>query len=112
VLFAGKQNASLVAKLPDVPWSELDACLLAGATFLRTYKCAYPPRGVLTLAPARFALAALAAATDADLVVVGSKGLTGVKRAVLRSTSTHLIENASCPCLVYREPSEPFEIDG
>ena len=64
--------------------------------------------------PARFALATLAATTRADLIVVGSRGLTGLKRGVMRSTSTYLIENASCPCLVYREPpvSEPFEMDG
>ena len=46
---------------------------------------------------------------EADLLVVGSKGTTGLRRAVYPSVSTHCVENASCPVLVYRERVDPAD---
>ncbi len=48
---------------------------------------------------------AVAAAEDlaADVIVVGSRGMGGLRRAVLGSVSDHLVRHASCPVLVVRD---------
>jgi nucleotide-binding universal stress UspA family protein len=50
-------------------------------------------------------IAALAKELDVDLVVVGSRHLTGVKRFVLGSTSRALIGESTRPLLVVPEPA-------
>jgi len=50
-------------------------------------------------------IAALAEELDVDLVVVGSRHLTGVKRFLLGSTSRALIGDAKRPLLVVPEPA-------
>lgn len=50
-------------------------------------------------------IAALAEELDVDLVVVGSRQLTGVKRFLLGSTSRALIGDAKRPLLVVPEPA-------
>ena len=44
----------------------------------------------------------------ADLVIVGSRGLSGFKKAFLGSVSDHLMHHLKCPVLVTRfaEPTE------
>lgn len=37
---------------------------------------------------------------DADVVVIGSRGRGGIKRALLGSVSDHVVRNASCPVIV------------
>jgi nucleotide-binding universal stress UspA family protein len=46
----------------------------------------------------------LETAGSADLVVVGSRGMGAVKRSVLGSVSTHLVEHAPCPVTVVPGP--------
>lgn len=46
------------------------------------------------------ALVALAGELPATVIVVGSRGRGGLKRAVLGSVSDHLVRNAPCPILV------------
>jgi nucleotide-binding universal stress UspA family protein len=53
-----------------------------------------------TLAFGTPAAVLLQAADDADLVVVGSRGLGGFKGLVLGSTSHHLAHHATCPLVV------------
>ena len=43
----------------------------------------------------------------ADLVVVGSRGLTAAKRLLLGSVSTALVTHAACPVLVVRPATTP-----
>lgn len=50
-------------------------------------------------------IAALAEELDVDLVVVGSRHLTGVKRFLLGSTSRALIGDSTRPLLVVPEPA-------
>jgi nucleotide-binding universal stress UspA family protein len=45
-----------------------------------------------------------AAATFADLIVVGSRGLGPVASAIRGSVSVHLVDHAGCPVLVARSP--------
>lgn len=42
--------------------------------------------------------------TFSDLIVIGSRGLGPVARAVLGSVSAHLVDHAPCPVLVVRSP--------
>lgn len=42
----------------------------------------------------------------ADLLVVGSRGLSGATQALLGSVSSYLISHASCPVVVYRAIAE------
>lgn len=44
----------------------------------------------------------LAEKEDADLIVIGSRGLGAVERFVLGSTSERVVRHASCPVLVAR----------
>lgn len=46
------------------------------------------------------ALCRLAAEVDARAIVIGSRGRSGLKRAVLGSVSDHVVRNAPCPVVV------------
>ena len=48
----------------------------------------------------------LAEESDAGLVVVGSRGLDGVRRAHLGSTSASVVSHAHAPVLVVREKAQ------
>jgi nucleotide-binding universal stress UspA family protein len=48
------------------------------------------------------ALVEFSANEKADLVVVGTRGMTGFKKLILGSVSSGLISHASCPVLVVR----------
>jgi len=49
----------------------------------------------------------IAAAADADLVVVGNRGRGNLAAALLGSTSAKVADEAPCPVVVVRAPSEP-----
>jgi nucleotide-binding universal stress UspA family protein len=55
---------------------------------------------VLVHGPAGPALCQLADELPADVVVIGTRGLGGLRRAVLGSVSDHVVRNASCPVVV------------
>jgi nucleotide-binding universal stress UspA family protein len=52
------------------------------------------------------AIAAHADAHDVAVIVIGSRGLKGLKSMLLGSTSKHLIERSSRPVLVVRHPED------
>ena len=49
--------------------------------------------------------ALLAAAEGADLVVVGARGLGGLREALLGSVSHEVLQHARCPVVVIRHPA-------
>jgi nucleotide-binding universal stress UspA family protein len=48
----------------------------------------------------------IATDSNADLIVMGSRGLTGVKRVLLGSVASHVLRHAPCPMLVVKEPDD------
>jgi nucleotide-binding universal stress UspA family protein len=50
------------------------------------------------------ALCEFARQVGADVIVVGSRGRGGIKRAFLGSVSDHVVRNAPCPVVVARHP--------
>jgi nucleotide-binding universal stress UspA family protein len=50
-----------------------------------------------------FAIAAAAKRTNADLIVMGSRGLTGVKHALLGSVAERTVRVAHCPVLTVKQ---------
>lgn len=57
-------------------------------------------------APAR-EIVDLAARLDADVIVLGTHGRRGVRRAVLGSVAEHVVRLAGCPVFVVREKGHP-----
>ena len=51
------------------------------------------------------ALCALVDELSAEVIVMGSRGLGGIKRALLGSVSDHVVRNAHCSVLITRESS-------
>jgi nucleotide-binding universal stress UspA family protein len=54
-------------------------------------------------------IVALAKELGAGLIVVGSRGLGGLRRALLGNVSDSVVEHAHCPVLVVRQEEEPEE---
>lgn len=46
------------------------------------------------------------AKAGADLLVVGSRGLSGLSKLLLGSVSSYLVANVACPVVVYRPAKE------
>jgi len=51
-------------------------------------------------------IVALAEELQADLIVMGSRGLGGVRRALMGSVSDSVVRHAHCPVLVVRQEKE------
>ena len=93
---------------PDAPWEALDEALLrVQERALERFGEAscWPPRGAALAggSGARGTLLDAAERLGAAMIVVGTRGLGGVGRAVSPSVATHLAENAPCPVLTWRE---------
>jgi nucleotide-binding universal stress UspA family protein len=58
----------------------------------------------VTILPGTPALTLVEVAADADLVVVGSHGRTGLSRLVLGSVAMAVVQHAPCPAVVVRTP--------
>ena len=99
VMFAGTRNEAFVHQTRDaVRWDDLDARVAKVASAQRSFRCGYPPRGVVVSGPARLALCDAVVRFEVDLLVVGSKGTTGLRRAVFPSVSVSVFcSQTVCP---------------
>lgn len=61
---------------------------------------------VLHAAPAD-AIVEVASSTGADLIVMGTRGLTGLKHVLLGSVAERTVRTAPCPVLTIRSTSDP-----
>jgi len=55
-----------------------------------------------------FAIAAAAERVHADLIVMGSRGLTGLKHVVLGSVAERTVRQAACPVLTVKDRGKPL----
>jgi nucleotide-binding universal stress UspA family protein len=53
----------------------------------------------------------IAQRTNIDLIVMGSRGLKGMKRMLLGSVASHVLRHAPCPTLVVKEPEDEIVDD-
>lgn len=65
-----------------------------------------PVETVVAWGDAGQAICTLAEELGADAIIVGSRGLGGVKRFLLGSVSTHVVRNAPCPVVVVPDPDD------
>ncbi|HEY8369319.1 MAG TPA: universal stress protein [Thermodesulfobacteriota bacterium] len=65
-----------------------------------------PCRTVLRHGPVADEIVKLAAEERADLLVVGSRGLTGIRRLLLGSISNEVAVKAPCPVLIVKQPQQ------
>ena len=77
----------------QVRWVEEAGGAVAGAHFRITR----PDQGILTIGED----------VGTGLIVLGSRGLGGVKRALMGSVSDSVVRHAHCPVLVVRKEHEP-----
>lgn len=62
--------------------------------------------GVAIAEPASVAIVAQAEALPADLIVIGTRGLTGLKHVVLGSVAERVVRTAPCPVLTVKAAAE------
>jgi nucleotide-binding universal stress UspA family protein len=62
-------------------------------------------RGTVKRGDPRIVLEETAKAEQADLVVVGSHGRSGIQRLLLGSVAAHVVTHAPCPVLVVKTPA-------
>lgn len=79
----------------------------AAATIERLLKTTHIPKRLVETTVVRFgrsfhAIADVARTRKVDLIVISTHGYTGVKRAVLGSTTERVVRHATCPVLVLR----------
>jgi nucleotide-binding universal stress UspA family protein len=63
------------------------------------------PQVARTVVPGPAAMTLIDIALDADLLVVGSHGRTGLRQLVLGSVANACVQHAACPVVVIRLPS-------
>lgn len=65
-----------------------------------------PPEVVRTALPGSAALTLVDVAEDADLLVIGSHGYTGLRRLLLGSVASAVVQHSVCPVVVIRLPED------
>jgi nucleotide-binding universal stress UspA family protein len=95
----GGDKPQRVPRTEDDPvlCAALDGARAAGLAARAELLLGYPPKQILRVAHE----------IDADLIVVGSRGLGRMKSAVLGSTSHEVLANSDRPVLVVREADVP-----
>jgi nucleotide-binding universal stress UspA family protein len=104
--FGAELHLAHVVPLSGLGESEAQAALAglrvptAAAVASRSVtKALSPDLGLLDLAKER----------QADLIVMGTHGRSGLKHIRLGSTAARVVENARCPVLTVRDPGQSYE---
>ena len=63
--------------------------------------------GIALSDPASAAIVAQAGSLPADLIVMGTRGLTGLKHVVLGSVAERVVRTAPCPVLTVKADAQP-----
>ena len=64
---------------------------------------------VVTRGPAWSQIVIMAKTTNADLIILGTRGRTGLKHALMGSTAERVVRHATCPVLVVHLPAEAIK---
>ena len=67
-----------------------------------------PPETYVCTGAADVEISRAARDMEADLIIMATRGFTGLKRYFLGSTTAHLVRSAPCPVLVVREHEREF----
>jgi nucleotide-binding universal stress UspA family protein len=81
---------------------EADARKVAAQSAQRVSEAGFQAAVVVSHGHIGHRIVELAESTHADLVVVGSRGLTGMTRYLMGSVSDAVVKYAACPVLVFR----------
>jgi len=76
-------------------------------TLRQTIKEGIPAVVVVTMGTAWNQIIAMAKSWNADLIVIGTHGRTGLKHALMGSTAERVVRHATCPVLVVHAPGNP-----
>jgi nucleotide-binding universal stress UspA family protein len=98
-----RQLRAMIAEVEHERRSAVGKILARAAAELRT-KLSRVTRSMPIGHPGEAILAA-AAGFDADVIVVGARGLGGMKRLLLGSVSERVLRDARCPVLIVKGPS-------
>jgi len=74
-------------------------------TLRQTVKKEIPVSVVITMGPAWNRIIGTAKSRNADLIVIGTHGRTGLKHALMGSTAERVVRHATCPVLVVHAPA-------
>jgi nucleotide-binding universal stress UspA family protein len=70
----------------------------------------YPGETRLTSGNAQFEILQVAAELNADLIVMGTHGRTGLSRLLMGSVAEYVLPRANCPVMVIKDPSRMLEM--
>lgn len=106
--FAERANGNGAAHSQRPPRVEDDSVLRNASTTAAEH--AVDARAELLIGNPATQIARLASEIDAELIVIGSRGLGRVKGAILGSTSRDVVAHAHCPVLVIRPVAATAEV--
>jgi nucleotide-binding universal stress UspA family protein len=104
---ARKEIATAIHQMEEARRANLDKALGQAAALFEAHGIAVA-RTTLQGRPAEVIVAA-AQPPDADLIVVGARGLGGFGRLLLGSVSENVLRAARCPVLIVKPPHAPQE---
>ena len=99
-------DPELVATVDHLRSDHATALAEAGVALARDQGCEAEPLPVVDESDIAETLCALAEQRHAAAIVVGSRGLSGLRARLEGSTSKSLLKHAPCPVLVVHEPGK------
>jgi nucleotide-binding universal stress UspA family protein len=109
------QPYPVLPELPAVTPELNDVLLKEAKEALERWRAAVkdvPCRAVALVGGPATEVVALARKEDADLIIVGTHGRTGIAHAFLGSVAERIVRTAGCPTLVVREHERDFVTPG